>query len=47
MTDAQKAMLKHCVSRGFIEGYEDSTFKPERTLTRAEVATILTRYLAK
>ena len=45
MTEQQKAMLRHSVKRGFITGYEDMTFKPDKTLTRAEVATILTRYM--
>ena len=47
MTDEEYAMLCHCVGRGLIAGYDDSTFKPENTLTRAEVATILSRYLKK
>ena len=47
MTDGEYSMLCHCVGRGFITGYEDATFKPENTLTRAEVATILSRYLSK
>ena len=29
---------------GFINGYEDGTFKPEKTMTRAEVATIIFRF---
>ena len=45
MTEQQKAMLRHSVKRGFITGYEDMTFKPDKTLTRAEVATILIRYM--
>lgn len=45
MTEEQSAMLQHVVYQGLITGYEDATFKPERTLTRAEVATILTRYI--
>ena len=45
MSEEQKAMLQHVVYQGLITGYEDATFKPERTLTRAEVATILVRYM--
>ena len=41
------AMLSHCVASGYIAGYNDATFKPDKTLTRAEVATILYRYLNK
>lgn len=47
MTDMQQAMLKHCVSVGYITGYNDSTFKPENILTRAEVATIIARFMAE
>ncbi len=45
MDDESYAMLSHCVARGFIAGYNDATFKPYKTLTRAEVATILYRFL--
>ncbi len=38
-------MLSHCVSRGLIAGYEDYTFRPDKTLTRAEVATIIWRFM--
>ena len=47
MDDMKLAMLSHCVSKGLIAGYEDYTFRPNKTLTRAEVATILSRYLNK
>jgi hypothetical protein len=40
----QYIMLAHCVAYDYINGYEDGTFGPGRTLTRAEVATILYRY---
>jgi len=39
------AMLSHCVAKGLIAGYEDYTFRPDKTLTRAEVATILFRFM--
>ena len=32
---------------GIVEGYEDGTFKPEKTVTRAELATMLDRYLSQ
>ena len=41
MDDETYAMLSHCVAKGYITGYNDATFKPYKTLTRAEVATIL------
>ena len=44
LTDMQYVMLAHCFIYGYIEGYQDNTFGPGRTLTRAEVATILYRY---
>ena len=40
-------LLSHCVAQGYITGYEDSTFKPDNTLKRGEVAAILSRYLNK
>ena len=47
LDDETFAMLSHCVAKGYIAGYNDATFKPNKTLTRAEVATILYRYLNK
>ena len=47
MEDMKLSMLSHCVAKGLIAGYEDYTFRPDKTLTRAEVATILSRYLSK
>ena len=32
-----------CIQNGFITGYSDGTFRPERTVTRAEFAAILCR----
>ena len=37
-------LLRHAVSRGLITGYDDGTFKPERTMTRAEAATMIYRF---
>ncbi len=47
ISDDAYTMLCHCVGQGYIMGYEDATFKPDNTLTRAESATILSRYLNK
>lgn len=38
-----KSYLKRVVSKGYILGNPDKTFKPESNLTRAEMVTILTR----
>jgi len=40
-----KYLLSHTVSRGLITGYEDGTFKPEKTMTRAEAATMIWRFM--
>ena len=37
-------LLNYAVTCGLITGYEDGTFGPEKTMTRAEVATILCRF---
>ena len=36
--------LSHAVSEGYITGYTDNTFKPDKNMTRAEAATIIYRY---
>ena len=36
--------LTHAVSTGYITGYTDNTFKPDKNMTRAEAATIIARY---
>ena len=43
--ESQYLMLSHCVGKGYINGYEDFTFKPDNTLKRSEVAAVLFRYL--
>ncbi|MBR6253581.1 MAG: S-layer homology domain-containing protein [Clostridia bacterium] len=40
-------LMDHCVSSGLIKGYEDGTFRPEKTMTRAEAATMIYRFIAK
>lgn len=40
LSEETKGYLGACVKEGVIEGYPDSTLKPERTLTRAEVVTL-------
>lgn len=39
--------IKHLVSEEIITGYPDGTFKPSNSVTRAEFATIVYKYLAK
>lgn len=35
--------IRWCIEHGLMQGYEDGSFKPERAVTRAELATILKR----
>lgn len=36
-----ESRIKEAIKLGFVSGYNDGTFKPDRTITRAEFATIL------
>mgnify|MGYP001496043963 CR=1 FL=1 len=38
-----KDWIKNAVDLGFVSGYEDGTFKPDRTITRAEFSTMLNK----
>lgn len=38
-----KQDIEYLVELGLIKGYEDNTFRPENTMTRAEVATLIAR----
>ena len=38
-----KAAINFCYENDIIRGYEDGTFKPEKTISRQEVAAILAR----
>ncbi|PYI51516.1 cadherin-like beta sandwich domain-containing protein [Paenibacillus flagellatus] len=40
-----EANIRQAVSAGFVAGYADGTFQPDRTVTRAEFAVMLTRAL--
>lgn len=37
--------INRLVSKGVIKGYEDNSFKPNQTITRAQAAVILSRVL--
>ena len=37
--------IKEMTEKGYFQGYPDGTFKPEETVTRAELATVLNRYM--
>lgn len=47
LTAEQTSLLTHAVCRGFINGYEDKTFRPNNNLTRAEVSKIISVYMGK
>ncbi len=39
--------INFAVSTGIVNGYEDGTFKPENNITRAEVVTMVNRFLGR
>lgn len=39
--------IKYIASLGLVNGYPDGTFGPDKTMTRAEVATVIDRFLSK
>lgn len=41
------AQIAACHKAGYIEGYEDNTFRPESHITRAEAVTIINRVLGR
>lgn len=45
LNDFQKNALKQVALKGIINGYEDSSFKPYETVTRAEFATIVSKMM--
>lgn len=45
LSESDQLYIKHVVKLGIINGYTDGTFKPNNYMTRAEVATVIYRYL--
>lgn len=45
LSEKESSLLAHAVSKGIINGYSDGTFKPNNSLTRAEVSKILSLYV--
>ena len=43
MSDWSRGLIGAAVSQGVISGYEDGSFKPQRNITRGEVAAMLVR----
>ncbi len=41
----EKEFIDNTAKAGFIKGYEDNTFRPSNNMTRAEVSTIIYRFL--
>ena len=39
--------IEEAAEKGYFEGYPDGTFKPEETVTRAELAAVLDRYIRR
>ncbi len=45
INDVYKTAVTWGVDKGIIKGYEDNTFRPHQAITRAQMATMLYRYL--
>lgn len=47
ISDAYKTAVAWGVENGIIKGYEDNTFRPNQAISRAQMATMLYRYLVQ
>lgn len=45
LDEESKIYINFVTENGLINGYTDGTFKPDRTMTRAEVATVIYRFM--
>ncbi len=45
MSDVQKEAIKYVVDNGIVNGYDNGTFRPYNTITRAEFATVICRFM--
>lgn len=45
ISDNCKDGVAYCVNYGIIKGYDDNSFKPDASATRAEVATMINRFI--
>ena len=43
LTSTDRSAIGHCAAAGFLKGYNDGSFRPFGSLTRAEAATVLAR----
>ena len=41
--DVYKRQISKCVAAGAVNGYEDNTIRPKNTISRAEMATLLSK----
>ncbi len=44
ISDEDYDLLCHANNKGLVKGYDDFTFKPDKTMTRAEAATMIWRF---
>ena len=45
LSDIQKRAISYVSEKGIVNGYEDGSFKPDSTITRAEFATVMCRFM--